>query len=558
KTAKTSYWSSFGKDKANSTVVDAKTPISINEMQFTLNGQKEGVLAQDSIIVGDKMYVVTGRLEGWKQIFDKLSCYDLNGKLVKQVSLKSKTGFFSRICYGDGKIFVLLAEEIQAFDAETLKSLWISPKIDGQMLSTITYNDGYIYTGSTSGGGGFSDATDGKFFCISTKDENVNNELEVKDYVWVSKTGGYYWSGAVVVDGKIYFAGDSGILYSHHLTKDIVYDSYDLGGQIRSNLIFDQSTNRLIATTKETKKLITMEINNDGTFKKSSVLSTKENEIGQVTGGVSAWNGRIYVPSSNSAFCVIDAKTLKTMYKIDNLQTQSVPLVTTAYANKNNKYKVYVYAVDFKTGNLFIFEDSQEQTSYKEVDVLKTGEKISGEDYKVTTFCSSSIKTDQLGNLYFVGGSSGNGKPNNFPYALSVFKNKNAAFTKTDIENAIEILPEVNELKYSDKNLILATKKRYDDFKNTLSRANNEIKNEEKINKLYNEIILISNKAIKETENNINLISNTVSLSDENQIEKATLLYSKLFDEDKLSVKSREKLQKATDTLYEIKNSVAG
>ncbi len=56
--------------------------------------------------------------------------------------------------YANGMIFVGLSDgTIQAFDANTLNSLWIyRDSIGGQPNSSIVYHDGYIYTGFTSNG----------------------------------------------------------------------------------------------------------------------------------------------------------------------------------------------------------------------------------------------------------------------------------------------------------------------------------------------------------------------------------------------------------------------
>lgn len=69
---------------------------------------------------------------------------------------------------------------------------------------------------------------------FATKDENKEDGYEVKDYVWKDASSGYYWAGGVVVGDRIYYAGDKGKLYCHHLTRDIVYDTFDVGGRVRS------------------------------------------------------------------------------------------------------------------------------------------------------------------------------------------------------------------------------------------------------------------------------------------------------------------------------------
>ena len=544
------YWSSYGKDSKNSTVVDSKLPTALDEMEIILNGQTEKLSAKDPIIVGENMYLVSGK---------QLLRYDLEGNKIAAVDLYSSVGFFCRIAYGDGKIFVPLGDRVQAFDAKTLSPLWLTPSTGGQMLSTITYNDGYIYTGYTSGGGGGTGATDGAYFCVSTKDEDTNSGHEVKDYVWVSETGGYYWAGGVVVNDRIYFVGDSGTLYSHHLTRDIVYDTYDLGDQVRMNLIYDEYIGRLIVATKYTHELYAIELKEDGSFNKETVLKT--DEIGGVTGGISSYRGRIYVPSggmhSSGNFTVVDANggKLTPVYEVEGLSSQSTPLITTAYANPGNNYKVYVYAIDYQSGVAYVIEDSQGQTQYKEAFKLENVAQIGGEEHKTTTYNSSTFKADQYGNLYFIGGSS-----RRYPdggsatsYALSIFRNTNGAFTAKDVENAISILPD--DITYDNKKEVLDAKTRFDAL---TGDEQAEIKNSDKLLKAVDTINRLTAQMVSEVTEKINQISDPITLADEKLIEETSRLYGALLEDDKALVENRDQLKAAIDALFDLKASVAG
>jgi hypothetical protein len=551
------YWASFGKDSSNTTVVDSKLPTALDEMEIILNGQTEKLSVKEPIIVGERLYFISGK---------QLLCYDLKGNRIAAADLYDRVGFFSRIAYGDGKIFVALSDRLQAFDAKTLSPLWLTPSTGGaQLISTITYHDGYLYTGYTSGGGGSTDKTDGAYFCVSTKDEDVNNSSEVKEYTWVSETGGYYWAGGVVVGDKIYFVGDSGILYSHHLTRDIVYDTYDLGDQVRVNLIYDTSINRLIVATKYTAILYTIELNADGTFNRDTIKHTNKGDIGGVTGGVASYNGRIYVPSgglhSSGDFTVLDADTLKPAYGIEGLKSQSIPLVTTAYASAENNYKVYVYAVDYTSGTVFVFEDSKGQTEYKEVFKLQGKQTIGGEEHKLTGNNSASLKADQYGNLYFIGGSNTYfgtyGQPDYergaTSYALSIFRNTNGAFTAKDVENAISILPD--DITYDNKKEVLDAKTRFDAL---TGDEQAEIKNSDKLLKAVDTINRLTAQMVSEVTEKINQISDPITLADEKLIEETSRLYGALLEDDKALVENRDQLKAAIDALFDLKASVAG
>lgn len=60
-------------------------------------------------------------------------------------------------------IFAPLADgRVQAFNAETLESLWVyQDMLKGQSLSPITYSDGYIYTGFWN-----AETKDANYVCI--------------------------------------------------------------------------------------------------------------------------------------------------------------------------------------------------------------------------------------------------------------------------------------------------------------------------------------------------------------------------------------------------------
>lgn len=548
-----SYWSSYGKDRNNSAVVGSKLPTSLEEMEILFYGQEEKLSANEPIIVGDRMYTARG---------NKLSCFDLNGNRIATVDLYTSSDFFSRLAYGDGKIFVTISGRVQAFDAETLTPLWLTPKTNLQMQSPITYNDGYIYFGGTDAGGGAGGGTTGGgYFCVSTEDEDTNDKFEVKKYTWSSETTGFYWGGGIVVSDKVYFAGDNGILTVHHLTQDIVYDTYESGGKVRSVPVYDPVTNRLMVATVDNHTLYAIELNEDGSLNKETIIKT--DEIGGTTGGFSAYNGRVYLPCGgmlNSDSLVVlelneKAGEFKFAYDIPELKSQSLPLVTTAYATAENGYKVFVYAIDFESGVAYCFEDSQKQTAYREVFKIGNVEKIGGKEHKTTTYNSGGFRADQNGNLYFIGGSSW-GFPNGdsaTSYALTIFGNQNAAFTAEDVENAIALLPE--DISYEDKENVLAARERYDALDGAVQA---DVANADELTTAVAEIKRLTQERLAQVEEEIEKISDPVVMADEKTIETASRLYGSLLEDDKAQVAGRDTLKTAIAALYDLKASVAG
>lgn len=547
------YWSSYGKDHNNSAVVDSKLPISLDDMEILFYGQEEGLSANEPIVVGDRVYTARGT---------KLSCFDVNGNRIATVEMYTSTDFFSRLAYGDGKVFVTIRGRVQAFDAETLNPLWLTPDTGLQMQSPITYNDGYIYFGGTDASGGIGGGvTGGGYYCVSTNDENPDNQFEIKNYTWKSETSGYYWGGGIVVEDKIYFAGDNGILYVHHLTQDIVYDSYNLGGKVRSVPVYDPVSGRLMVATVDGHTLYAFELNEDGSLNRETIVKT--DEFTGTTGGFSVYNGRVYLPSGgmlgSGPLVVLElddkAEKFTKAYEIPQIKTQSLPLITTAYATAENGYKVYVYAIDYTSGIAYCFEDSQGQTAYREVFQIKNVETIGGKEHKTTTYNSGGFRADQNGNLYFIGGSSwgfpGGGSATT--YALTIFGNKNAAFTAEDVENAIALLPD--DISYEDKETVMAAKERYDALDSALQ---SDVENSDKLTAAVTKIEQLTQESLAQVEEQIERISDPVTLSDEKAIETASRLYGKLLEDDKALVAGRDTLKSAIAALYGLKASVDG
>lgn len=532
------YWSNSGGNNQNSGTVESKLPTSLEELVEVFRLEKS---VQQPILVGNRLFLIEGS--------NQLVAYDVsNGQFerIAAAQLYEKIGFFSRIAYGGGNIYVALGDRVQAFDAQTLQPLWLTPSTGNQATSTITYHDGYLYTGVNSGGGGATGATNGIYFCVSTEDEDPDASYEVKDFTWTSQTGGYYWAGGAIAKNRIFFVGDSGMLYSHHLTQDIVYDSYQLDGVTRSNVVYDELTGRLIVGTKEGTTLYSIELNDDGTFRRDTIVSS--DQFGGITGGVSVYQGRIYVPAggmhagSNGNFTVVDAATLEPVYtyKIGNFGLQSIPLICTAYASESNRQTVYVYVIDYEKGDLVVLEDCQGQTEAKEV-ARKTG---------LGTYNSSTVVGDAQGNLYVIGGSS-------WPaaYYLYVYRSPNAEFTADDLENKIDRLPDADHLTYSHKREVFWLKTRLAQF---ASHDDIDPAKRTKADALIAGMETIVSDLLSAAEQEIAKIPETVTLESEAQILTAETAYGRLDDADRQSVTGRNKLRAAQAALMELKSSVAG
>lgn len=90
----------------------------------------------------------------------------------------------------------------RALNAETLQSLWISEKVSGQMISPITYHNGYIYTGTWN-----SETETGTYFAlpVTIKIRRTKHKM----FSGVSHIrAGFYWAGAYATDKYVAFGSD--------------------------------------------------------------------------------------------------------------------------------------------------------------------------------------------------------------------------------------------------------------------------------------------------------------------------------------------------------------
>lgn len=238
--------------------------------------------------------------------------------------------------YADGKIFVGFDGGIQAFDADTLESLWIyKDELGGQSLSSICYSDGCIYTGFWSSGWSESDTKN--FVCIDVADEDPDKTDEKKSAKWTyAVKGGFYWTGAYVngdfavvgtEDGETGSAGSASVITFDKETGDVLDKAEDIYGDVRSGISYDEETDAYYFTSKG-GKFYSVKINENGKFSDLKSLDLG----GSSTSTPSVLNGRAYVGVSGTGWsayngcgiAVIDLESFKLAYKAETAGTPQV------------------------------------------------------------------------------------------------------------------------------------------------------------------------------------------------------------------------------------------
>ena len=388
-------WPSFRADENNNGVVDVKSPITA-ENAFLSWATKLGEGFSNSatgcpILVDGYLYTYSDK-SIWK--VDTIS-----GEVVAQGEMDRPSSFaINTPTYAEGMIFVGITGGVQAFNAETLESLWIyNDPLNGQPNCPIVYYDGYIYTGFWVG-----ESKDGCYVCLSITDEDPSALMEEKLATWrYVRKGGFYWAGAYVCKDFLLVGTDDGENgytkgYASVLSLDPKFGTVldelclkDFGekwhfGDIRCSITYDPGTDRYYFNTKGWF-FYGISVNGDGTIDRDTVRYVKCDNYNELltsppmrTCSPCIYNGRAYIGVSGPGqfdqygghnITVIDLAKMKIAYKV---QTHGYPqtsgLLTTAYDEGDGT--VYVYFIDNMTpGKLRIISDKPGQIEPKEVTV---------------------------------------------------------------------------------------------------------------------------------------------------------------------------------------------
>lgn len=399
-------WPTFRNSKNNNALTNTVTPDSAATAELKwVKKYGTGWSASTSIpiIVNNNVYFIMG---------SKIIRADkATGDVLREGTLKGSAGFSTNsLVYAEGMVFAQVGNGvIQAFNADTLESLWVTEAIGGQTISPITYYNGYIYTGMWRG-----ETNMQNFACFSVTDEDPANGFETKYATWLMPhIGGYYWVGAYVNDVCAVFGSDDGtsgsdsptaVLYSvNPVTGSIIDTINDVKGDIRCCVVYDSG--RVYFTTKG-GYLYSVGLNSNGTFDHASIKSIQIGSMSTSTPVI--YKGRLYVGcsgkgydwdgDSGSGIAVVDVSggKLDIIYKASTPgYPQAGPLVSTAFEAATGK--VYVYTTYNKNpGGIYIIEDSAGQTEPS----ANNGDLYVPEK-AYQQYCISTICADSEGTLYY-------------------------------------------------------------------------------------------------------------------------------------------------------------
>ena len=318
-----------------------------------------------------------------------------------------------------GMVFVALSDGgIQAFNAETLESLWLyRDPLMGQPNCPITVVDGYLYTGFWN-----SETGNANFVCIPVTDEDPTNTKESKCASWYyTGKGGYYWAGAYVGNGYVLVGTDDGTNYGNSQTSRLLMldaktgkllDSWDnLNGDIRSSIVYADGAYYF---TSKGGSFYSIQVSNGQLTNGWSVaLSNGTDSMAMSTSSPCVYNGRAYLGVAGAGqfsaysghnITVIDLNTRRIAYSVP---TQGYPqtsgLLTTAYMSDTGE--VYVYFFDnYTPGKLRVIRDRAGQTNADYVTVERSREVAYAlftptDEHAQYAICSPIV--DEYGTVYF-------------------------------------------------------------------------------------------------------------------------------------------------------------
>ena len=427
-------WPLFRKNDENNGVVDVRTPITAEDTVLVwankLGEGYSGSAVGSPIIVGGYLYTYSGTTI---MKVDKET-----GLILKTGTMVGGSSFaINSATYAEGMIFIGLANgRVQAFNAETLESLWVyQDALGGQPNCPIAYADGYIYTGFWN-----SETKQANFACLSVTDEDATKTNEAKLPTWTYTHNGFYWAGAYVNsdfvlvttdDGENGYTTGYGSILSLNPKTGKLIDSLQATnvGDLRSSVCYDTETEAYYFTSKG-GDLYQVKVNADGTFTKGSLRrlhldngadSASAPPMSTSTPVIA--NGRAYIGVSGDGqfkaysghnITVVDLPTFSIAYSVPTMgYPQTSGLLTTAYQNGDGYNYVYFFD-NFTPGKLRVIRDMPGMT---EVDhdytTMETYSK-NGEEHTIETayvlftpdgaqaqyaICSPIV--DEEGNIYF-------------------------------------------------------------------------------------------------------------------------------------------------------------
>ena len=398
-----SQWSYVGGDVGSFGITDSKTPLNQSDMKMLWKVSSEIDASASNwktpsspLCVGDKAYYYKGQESAFY-------CVDIaTGKTIAKASCPSKTVYNMAITYGDGKVFAVTSTGycsiLYAFDAETMKQLFVSVPVDGgETQGTVTYYDGKVFFGTY----------DGDYACFSTEDKDSTRTDEEVEPLWLMECDGWYNATPAFFDDYIvlvkrgfsdmgatafFMDADTGrVIDSIHFDRE--YSSsgataYEGRVYIPLNRVADRNDWEPNEFTSEKLAIRSYKVTPEGFDRSSERYWESEDSFwqknykGAVWGGTQSipviWNDTIYIGGggktlgSNEPLWIIDIGKdgdMKARSYLKDVCTKGTMAISTAYSTKDNGYAVYIYVMEY--GHVNEGEAADSINGYADIFVIK-------------------------------------------------------------------------------------------------------------------------------------------------------------------------------------------
>lgn len=327
------------------------------------------------------------------------------GEIVKQQKYYNETyiqNYVTSVGYGDGKVYVGYDNgRVQAFDENTLDSLWITDTNKNAVASDLVYNNGKLYFGTTAK----TTDWDGKgapfsYYVVTTSDDDKtksDEEKTMKELV-ESKSGNFYLKKAVVLGKYIVISDTAGTLTMIDTTNNKITDTKEIGKQFSGNITYDKMTGTIYFVAG-TNDLYGVKVSAEGKFKEEKTVRLYETGYSASTPEV--YNGKVYVSGTKGkaftdkgymAVADVSSDKYRVNYTVElSNYSQCEPTVV---KTGDDSVRVY-FTINDEPGGVYAIEDSKGATSA----TLETIYEPTGEAKNAG--CMSDVVIDEDGTIYF-------------------------------------------------------------------------------------------------------------------------------------------------------------
>lgn len=311
------------------------------------------------------------------------------------------------VTYANGMIFSAFNGGIQAFDADTLESLWVyKDSVGGQSVSPIYYNDGCIYTGFCNYGSGKDD----HYVCIDVRDEDPDTTDEEKSPKWIfTNTSGFYWAGAYAADDYIVLGMENAKANTTDPARVVTLDKnsgsvidteYTVGGGVRSTISYDKDTDAYYFTSNG-GYFYKATIDDEGNFTKLDSIALGAPSTSTPT----VLNGRAYVGfghyRTGYGIAVIDLDSFEIAY---TATTKGYPQTTGLGAVNENGYNYVYFTENAMAGAIRYVKDKKGVTEVLDaqiVDGKKTAPSLFTPSGAQAQYAIADLVADENGTIFF-------------------------------------------------------------------------------------------------------------------------------------------------------------